>query len=122
MKERRYRVETSHVLYFQAEVARWIKRFGLTDWRIFHDTEDDEHCYAKTHLDVMGRAATIVLSSRWPERVTHRQLRRTALHEAAEVLLARLVWLGKQRETCKIEIDEETHAIIRRLESAFLEE
>jgi len=110
-----YRVRRSQILYFQREIARWIKRFGLKDWRICHDVQHDEECFARTHIDVLGRVATVVLSSPWADPVTRKQLRRTAFHEAGEILFARLAWLAK-------EIDEETHAVVRRLESAFLEE
>jgi hypothetical protein len=110
-----------HFAVFKEEFLRWVDIFGLKGWEIIFEHKDPpEASRAYIGYTVTGRCATVFLSPEWEnfsEPPTNQMVKKSAFHEACELLLARLYMLSMERYVQKDEIKEEIHAIIRTLEN-----
>ena len=111
-----------HFEVFKKECLKWIKRFGLQDWRVdfFHEDWSDSYGQAKAWCkwNVNGRVVSFCLASEWNIPIKAKDVQQTAFHEVGHLLLGRIDILAGTRYLCEDEIKEEVHAIIRRLENA----
>lgn len=115
------RTTSKHFACFRKECERWIGRYGLKDWHIYFEhceIEDRPEVNARTETDLGNRLARITLNDEWEDlEPTIALLRNAAYHEVCHVLLCRLVELALSRAAFKCDIDDEVHAVIRRLEN-----
>jgi len=112
-----------HFDIFKKEVYRWIDRFGLGDWRVdcYHE-HNLEGTRASCVFRCQGMAADIYLEREWKdEKIKIVNIRSSALHEVAHILLAKLYEQATSRfGITEDQITEATEGIIRRLEKAFM--
>lgn len=103
---------------FNDEVRRMTDALQLGDWLIATAHEVLDHpvngCMEADHE---GRAAKLTLNHAIADNV---DVRRVARHEVFELLLAPLARLARSRMLVPGEVEETTHAIIRRLERLHL--
>ena len=116
---------TKHFACFKRECECWIDRYGLKDWHIYFEhceIEDRPRTCAMAETDLENRIARITLNDKWENlEPTCALLRNAAYHEVCHVLLCRLTELALSREIFKNVIDDEIHAVIRRLENGISE-
>lgn len=109
-----------HFQLFKAECKKWIKAWGITDWKAFYSHEIIQE--KDTNAQIVfytgdEKAATIRLGKGIEAEDKIREaVRRSAFHETGHLLLADLETLALRRFTTKIEIDTAIHAVIHRLE------
>lgn len=110
---------------FQDYFLEYQKLFGLTDWRVsFSLSSTDIECFAQVHVNYTGKCVDVELN-RFPNVDCFEpiDLRRTAFHEACEILLADFTYVSLRKEIPDNEradlVEAETHAIINRLLRAF---
>ncbi len=105
---------------FKAEFLRWQRLLGLTDWRICFEHSSTTDAYAEIFANSEGRIATVVFGStcEGDAKIGYCPVN-TGRHEALELLLARLKSLALARNVTRADVEEEVHAVIRRLENLF---
>uniref|UniRef100_A0A6M3Y1L4 Uncharacterized protein n=1 Tax=viral metagenome TaxID=1070528 RepID=A0A6M3Y1L4_9ZZZZ len=103
---------------FKKEFLRWVNIFGLKDWKIEFDREPLTRGYAECRSSLIGRVATIVLTSEIKDEGDAKYFNpaRSGKHEAIELLLAPLDITARYRYISQDNVDEATHTIIRVLE------
>jgi hypothetical protein len=107
---------------FEKNVLYWVKRLGLMDWRLgFSWMDDDSDLIAQLRYDVVNRTAEFSLNRSLSFRKTMRDLRRTAFHEALELLHCQLEAAAEARYIGQTEIREQVHALIRTWENVFFD-
>lgn len=119
------RTTKAHFKIFKEECQEWIEAFGLKDWFVdfYHEDWSEHHGDAKAwcRWNVEGMIASVCLSLEWGnEKPIDETVKMSAFHEICHLLIGRLFDLATDRYIQKIEIDVEAHAIIRRLENAFM--
>lgn len=108
-----------HFEVFKEEVLFWINKFGLHQWEIHFSHEPFNDELAGIGHNLVGGSATFFLSTEWKGKiipVTNAEIRRTAKHEAIELLLADYYTLARNRFAREDEITAVHHAHVRRLE------
>lgn len=106
---------------FQAECARWLQRFGLTEWRASFKWRQLDEDFAQTHINIQGRCAAFVLSKAWPKDVSHHsQVRSSALHEVVHLLVYDVEHLVTDRVVTVELKDRTVEALVRRIQHALL--
>lgn len=103
---------------FKAECHRWIKIFGLTEWKIHYHFEEIENGLAAINRDFEGKIARISLNP-FQERCTKREVnvKRSARHEILHLLLGELEWMEGRRVISSQSWSAAEHGVIRRLEA-----
>lgn len=105
---------------FKAEVLRWQKRLGLTDWRVCFDHGQAKGAYGELFANREGRISTVVFANRCDgDGLIGFDPVNTGRHEALELLLAPMKDIARSRDFRESDLDEAAHAVIRRLESLF---
>lgn len=111
---------------FKKEAEKWIKRFGLTDWKIkieHRDTEDQSIApsLAWFAADAEACIASANLSLDWGKKdgITENELRRCALHEILHIVFSWLSIYAASRYVPKDCFELEEHKVIRKFESLF---
>lgn len=116
-----FKVISNHFACFKKECKHWIDRYGLKDWHIYFEHDeivDHPGACAIVDVDLKNRLARITLDIQWEDvEPTRALLQNAAYHEVCHILLYRLKELALSREVSKEVIDDEIHAIIRRLEN-----
>jgi len=121
---RKYDVTDAHFERFRNECMRFIRLFGVNDWRVeFARRELDSRAECWTNLQ--GHEAGIVLAKTWTEHEpTPENLQRTAFHEVWELLTAELEIISSDYDmtiAMRNEAKERArHGLIRRLENCLL--
>lgn len=105
---------------FKAECQKWIRRFGLTDWKIHYHFEEVDDGLAGINRDFEGKIARISLNP-FQENCTKQDVnvKRSARHEVLHLLLGELDYLNGRRLISSNTWDAAEHTVIRRLEYAF---
>jgi hypothetical protein len=107
---------------FKKEVARWIKKLGLTEWRLIVELDmTDDSCEVQGYCrsDKPNRTATVGLVRICAESPTNADIKHTARHEVLELMLQPLWHVAVHREF-NIENGHATrHEVISRLENLF---
>ena len=122
-----YKTTQKHFDLFVKEAKGFIDLFGLKDWRIEFEFGVDNEGYARAqcvHSYDDGQWAVLRLAKKWDIVPTSTQIRENAFHEVCHVLLTdslniRLYDDLSPSQTQKA-LDRAHHAVIRRLENAFL--
>ena len=110
---------------FKRECRKWIDFYGLKDWYVIFKHEDiqKEHdgATASYTYDREARVICITLNKVLNVMEMKRKvLKVAAFHEITELLLARLVDFASRGPMAEA-VDEEIHAIVRRLENSVYE-
>lgn len=85
-------VSEADCLVFDAAVAHWQKVLNLSDWRIERSASRAKKNMAEVVFDAPARLATYRVGlSFGADKVTHRALMETALHESLHILLHDLI-------------------------------
>jgi len=115
-----------NIEFFKNEVNSFIDFFGLNDWEIYIEDDDDDSILGVLECDGMdsNRLATIRYSNDWisSKETTKYDISKTAFHEVMELLLIKLRSYSNNTEllVSEREIDEEVHRIIRTFENTIL--
>ncbi len=111
-----------HFEIFKQECNKWIRRFGLTDWRVNIEHVDLKEDMARFSAgELSERSVGIGLNINWQTPVTTYELEKCALHEVCHFLLCRMDALARHRESDDHSISEENHVIVHRILNAFTE-
>ncbi|MFH0981816.1 MAG: hypothetical protein V2A79_09785 [Planctomycetota bacterium] len=103
---------------FQAEFERWQAVFGLSHYRVIFRFEPLGKSYTMVGTSEMDKYAIVTLTSELkPEEVEGFDPVRSAKHEGIHLLLRRFAWLASCRYLMAEDLEEEEHAIVRRLEA-----
>ncbi|MBF0482600.1 MAG: hypothetical protein HQK81_10980 [Desulfovibrionaceae bacterium] len=120
-----FQTTAAHFEAFQSEAKKWIGIFGLVGWMVEFDHMDLPGSHAECSTNYKARIARLRLAETWGEPPTEDRVRRSAFHEACELLFAPLYSnatdyeLGTaQRE---VELEASQHSIIRTLENVVWE-
>jgi len=91
--------------------------FGLTGYSVYFKYEPLDGAFGEIRFGVNGQSVAVVLNSNLPEKEKpHKDIRRTAKHEAIHLLLTRLESNARWRHTSKEEIDESAEELVIKLE------
>jgi len=103
---------------FKKACLEWQKRLGLLDWSLYFGMSKLEDAYATVNINVLGRVATVLLTSVLEDKdvADNLDIGLTALHEMLHILLARMQYIATARYVTEEEVLEEEHSIIRVLE------
>lgn len=104
---------------FKKSFLHWQQAFGLTQYRVTFDMDKLDNSYAEIRIDEMGKCCTVTLCSEYTGRheIASFDPTGSGRHEALELLIHRLSWLGGCRYLEESDIREEAHAVIRRIEA-----
>lgn len=116
------RTTIAHFKLFKAECEKWIKIWGLLDWSVDYAHEDIDGCKGQRSSGLAGKVATLSLATDWgDDNLTNYQIKKTAFHEVAELLLAEIHALGDRRFVAEERLETARHTVIRRLENVVFE-
>ena len=102
---------------FQVEFKKWQYRFGLTGYKVYFKYEPIDSSFADININQGEMVATVRLSSKLPDKnKPHKDVRRSAKHEALHLLVGRLENNGRYRYCSENEIYEATEELVFRLE------
>ena len=101
---------------FKKECKKWIKFFGLKEWRVEYILGCDSSDRAQVRFNNEGRTAYIYLTDELD--LNNYQIRESAFHEVCELLLADPYHYLVINNVDKELINTMTHTIIRRLENS----
>lgn len=119
-----YVTEKQFKNWFISEVKYWIRFFGLLDWEVrFNLDEDDIDNEAYLKADIEAKDVTFNLCKTWNKKdLTEEAIRKAAFHEVEELLQQPLSNLAEKREWNKDEYIKETHSLIKRYENTLFKE
>jgi len=117
-----WRTTTRDFYYFQKQAKTWLKRFGLTNYRVIFFHKDGEGPCVGSYgwFKSEGNVANIGLSVTFDRPVSSRLLDNVALHEVLHVLFDDLTHAGTQRFVPMGFIEAEEEQVIARLEKVLL--
>ncbi len=103
-----------HYRVFRKECRRLVKKWGLSDWKVYFEHSSIPGNRANCTWDINGYVCTIVLGVEWNTAPTLRGIKASAIHEVLHLVTARLGSLARCRYISKeeIEIEEERLAHI----------
>jgi len=123
MAKPRYYTTVTDFRWFQRHVKHYMKRYRLSHWIIQFRHEQPERSISQVLYDEDEERATFILAKDWDgQEVSAVEIRITALHEVAHLVMAKLCTLAEQRHISKGQIDEEEHMVISRMIHAEFEE
>jgi len=102
---------------FQAEFKKWQYRFGLTGYKVYFKYEPVEISFASIVVEQTDMVATVRLNSELPDKdKPHKDVKRSAKHEALHLLLNKLENMARCRYVQPEEIYEATEELVFKLE------
>ena len=102
---------------FQSEFKKWQRKFGLTGYRVYFEQEEINGAFADIKINQGEMSVTVRLNSKLSADVKpHRDIERSAKHEAIHLLVGRLEQNGRYRYSSEDEIYEATEELVFRLE------
>jgi len=91
----------------------WVNRFGLKGWEISYMSRPMDENVAEFVGHIPSRQVTIVLNNCLDDdEATEKEIKKCALHEVCELLLARIVEYMKSEHTPDNVVEEATHEVI----------
>jgi len=108
--------ENNRFTVFKKECDKWVKFYGLNNWRIKYEEMEDESNSGLCSFDLHNRMAVISLNTAADEKNVNPAL--IAFHEVTELLLARIRYLATERYIQPDEVDDAIHECIRTLENS----
>lgn len=114
--------EKSWFPLFEKECSYWLSYFGMFDWRVsFHEDALPSGNVAETRMEHVAKVAYIMWNTAYPYEVNDEEsVKRTAFHEACELLLGSLYHQATVNGVTDYHddmISKAGHDIIRRLEN-----
>ena len=108
-------------LLFQSEFKKWQNRFGLTGYKVYFNYEPIDSSFADIRINqgevVPLMVATVRLNCELPDKDSpHKDIKRSAKHEALHLLVGRLEQNGRYRYCSENEIYEATEELVFKLE------
>ncbi len=120
--QKRYPLRDKDFAVFQKDILYWVRRFGLLDWWVlFGWINREDGVIAQTECNVINRTVLFSLNRSTAYHLSRQKLRRTAFHEALELLHAQLEAAANTRHIGPTEIREQVHALIRTWENVFFD-
>jgi hypothetical protein len=122
MSDKTYKITPKQFDLFKKEVALWVKRLGLFEWRLDVELDsDDKDCkvYGYCNSDWSNRTAGIALVEEWWHKPKNVEVKATARHEVLELLMQPLWHVAIDREFDYDKGCATRHEVIRRLENLF---
>lgn len=102
---------------FKKECAKWLKYFGMTDWKAYYSHEYVNGGFACCKVEgIEGRNVVFCLSTDVGNR-KDLDIPMTAFHEVWELILWPMEYIGTCRYTQPEEIRVARHAVIRMMEN-----
>jgi predicted SprT family Zn-dependent metalloprotease len=111
----RYKTTKKHLKIFIEECLKWIDFFGLKGWEAEFKHKKSKDSYGGGYLWTNAMACEIYLSSSWPEKPTEKQVRNTAKHEIAHLLLRPVVGLASEMYSYEGMVESREHEIINKI-------
>ena len=108
-----------HLAVFEKEARLWIDKLKLDQWELYFRLGSLENDKAQIWINYEGRVVTFVLSDEWKSdyfKINHSDLKNSAKHEAIELLMAPLTFLGSQRFLSEEEYNAAREEVVRKLE------
>ena len=106
---------------FQRECQKWVKFWGLLDWKIYYYHKDIGKNHGSCAASLPGKVCSLSLAVEANEKLSNEDVRLTAFHEVAELLIASLMVVAETRCIGEQETTEAGHDIVRRLENCVYE-
>jgi len=108
--------------YFAQCVKKWQDILSLGDWRIEKGLKPAKQAMASVEFNEGARLATYRLGDFGAEKITHKSLDSTALHELLHVMLHDLMTAAQDPKSSQDEIDKQEHRVINLLERLLLKD
>ena len=106
---------------FQKYFTHYQKLFGLTGYKVYFKHESLEEDFANITIAHMDAVATVRLNSVLQGKdVAHKDIKRSARHEALHLLLGRIEGIAKRRYSTADELYEACEEAVHRLEELIL--
>lgn len=103
---------------FQKEFKKWQIRFGLTGYKIYFKHESIKDAYANISISQGDMTVTVRLNNNLSDDAEpHKDIKRTAKHEAVHLLIGKLEQNGRYRYSSENEIFEATEELVFKLEN-----
>ncbi len=106
---------------FKKECQKWIKFWGLTEYRFYYYHDELDGSFAQVGWSINGKVATVTFNKNIDEDKNQIDFKKSAFHEVCEILLAELDTLMRERYLAKNQIEGAFHTVIRRLENCVYE-
>ena len=107
---------------FQKYFKEYQQRFGLTGYKVYFKYEPLDGSFATIDCETGHMVATVRLNSELPEKdKPHKNIKRTAKHEAIHLLLMRLEGNARHRHSSSEEIYETVEELVFKLEELIKE-
>ena len=113
------KVTEAYFNLFKKEALKYIKSFELDQWEVYFIQESLDHCRAQLRVNYEGRIATFVLTDQWDSKIvklSNDEMRRSAKHEAIELLLVPITFLGSERFGTEEEYNAAREEVVRKIE------
>ena len=108
---------TKDFLIFQKHFTYWRERFGLTGYKVYFKYEPIDGAFADICVQEAQKVATIRLNSELPDKdKPHKNIKRTAKHEAIHLMLHKFEDLAFNRYLREGEVTEAEEEIVFKLE------
>ncbi len=109
----------AHLAIFKKEALRWIKILQLDDCEVHFTRAPLSTDVAQLWCNYEGRVFTFALADEWKNtiiKLTTENIKASAKHEAIELLLTPLSFLGVQRFLTEEEYNTAREQVVRKLE------
>lgn len=109
-----------HLAAFAKEASKWIDRLKLNDWETVFVRKPLDDSRAAMFATYTGRTAVFVLAAEWTDPaipLNIETVKSTAKHEALELLVFDLFFVGRHRFSTEDEIDHARHVLVTRLQN-----
>lgn len=106
-----------HYKLFCKECKRLVKEWGLRDWKIYYEHDEDKGNRGRCWYDVANHTATIQLSAYWESKPSKKGIKFCARHEMTHLIIANLCWIASARYCTDSELDTEKERLVRHLQS-----
>lgn len=118
--EKTYPITAKHFAVYQEECEYWLKYFGITEYEVFYEQEEDANYRAMcSGAQRESKILSFSIATEWTNcNPTDRRIRMVAFHEVCEALLMRFFILAIERTVSEKDLIEENHTVIRRLENS----
>ena len=108
--------------FFALCVKKWQEVLNLSDWRIEKGLKPAKQAMASVEFNEGARLATYRLGDFGAEKITHKSLESTALHEVLHVFLHDLMTSAQDPKSSEEEVEKQEHRVINLLERMLLKD
>jgi len=117
-----YKTTKANFAYFKARAEYWQQELGLYDWHIgvFHglETFPEGTSLGEYSANWQSHSGYVALAKDWgKDEITQAMLDEVAFHEMFHFANSRMIFLAEERCSSTFDIEEEGHALIRRMEN-----